>query len=119
MAEIAENAIEIDDVGCAGAATDNEVCEYIGRDDTSFKVKITASEGATLRVSPDNGDARARGSVAAVNITDSPTSTGTTVTLSMAGTETFFVHAKSGNGYVTNLVEVSDPSPTAAADAMI
>ncbi len=114
MATIENDGIEIDDEDCAGAADADAVCEHIERDDTSFKVKITASEGATLRVSPENDDPRARGSVAAVNIADSPTSTGTTVTLSMAGTETFFVHAKSGNGYVTNLVV--DPND---ADAMI
>jgi len=86
-----------------GDGTDR--CINNEHDDATISVTVTASTGATVRLSTDATNARATGGDArsfAVNNRRS-----STVSLPTAGSTTFFVHVAAEDGYSTNAATVA------------
>ncbi len=94
-------SVEVDGVACTTAASPTNSNPQCGHsDDGSFSVVVTASVGATVRLSSSAMDAAPIGtgtySQAVTN------GRATTVTLSDAGTRTYYVHVTAEDGYATN-----------------
>ena len=87
--------------GCPINATpDNSAdnrCIDIPVGTSSFKVTVTASDGAIIRLSPDATDATASGSVSVTN-----KKRATVAVTKLAGTTVLYAHVSSGDGYTTN-----------------
>jgi hypothetical protein len=94
-------SVEIDGDPCTTGAATNKADEQCGHsDDGSFSVEVTASTGATVRLSNSATNPRASSStVRSLAVRNGRTST---VTLSDPGSETFYVHVAAEDGYSTN-----------------
>ena len=94
-------SVEVDGETCATAASPTNASPQCGHsDDGSFSVVVAASPGATVRLSSSATDATPSGSgTYSQAVTNSRA---TTVTLSKAGTRTYYVHVAAEDGYATN-----------------
>ncbi len=94
-------SVEIDGDTCTPAANPTNATPQCGHsDDGSFSVVVTASTGATVRLSSSGTDATPSGpGTSSQAVTNGRA---TTVTLSRPGTRTYYVHIAAEDGYATN-----------------
>ena len=94
-------SVEVDGTTCATQASPTNASPQCGHsDDGSFSVVVAASTGATVRLSSSATDAAPTGSGTysqAVN-----NGRASTVSLSKAGTRTYYVHVAAEDGYASN-----------------
>ena len=111
-------SVEVDGETCTTTASPTNAAPQCGHsDDGSFSVVVTASTGATVRLSSSATDATPTGtgtySQAVTN------SRATTVTLSKAGTRTYYVHVAAEDGYATNTAAEAGFSIRSDADVRV
>ena len=93
-------SVEIDGTACTPTASPTNAAPQCGHsDDGSFSVVVTAATGATVRLSSSATDAAPRSPGYSQAVTNGRA---TTVTLSKAGTPTYYVHVAAEDGYASN-----------------
>jgi hypothetical protein len=94
-------SVEIDGTACTTGGAANHSANQCGHDaDGEFSVVVTASPGATVRLSSSAADASASGGKAYSQAVTNGRAT--TVTLPKAGSRRFFVHVMAEDGYASN-----------------
>ncbi len=94
-------SVEVDGATCATTASPTNAAPQCGHsDDGSFSVVVTASTGATVRLSSSATDAAPSGSGTYSQAVTNGRAT--TVSLSKAGTRTYYVHVAAEDGYASN-----------------
>ena len=98
-ATLTGGTIEVDGTTCTVASSPTNATPQCGHsEDGSFSVVVAASAGATIRLSASSTDAAPAGTYSqAVN-----NGRASTVSLSKAGTRTYYVHVAAEDGYAKN-----------------
>ncbi|MDE2664385.1 MAG: carboxypeptidase regulatory-like domain-containing protein [Gemmatimonadota bacterium] len=96
-----EATIEVDGTDCTPTSSPTNAAPQCGHsDDGEFSVVVTASSGATIRLSSSATDATPSGSGTYSQAVTNGRAT--TVTLPRAGTRTYYIHVAAEDGYSAN-----------------